>query len=286
MADLAPFCTYGGDEPSQPLIISVPHAGRHYPDAMTAMLRLRQTQLLPLEDRYADRLAAAAFAEGLAGIVANTARAWIDLNRDEAECDPALVDLPADSAPLLSAKLRGGLGLIPRRIAPFGDIWRHRIAADDLALRIADHHRPYHAALDRMLSAAQAKFGIALLLDVHSMPTLRPSGDDLPPQIVIGDSFGRTAHDRFTACAVMLAAQYGLRVAVNHPYAGGYVLKRHARPGGGRHALQIEIDRSLYLDSTGAQPGSGMVALQRFIAALARALIDEALQTPQAIAAE
>ncbi len=286
MSLIFPFSLFGAADPAHPLIISVPHAGRHYPDAMQLLARLPETRLRPLEDRYADALAATAFAAGIQGIVANTARAWIDLNRSESECDPGFVDLPSGALPLVSAKVRGGLGLIPRRISSGGDIWHRRIGAEDLSARITQHHRPYHQTLGAMLDRARAKFGVAILLDIHSMPTVAQTSDDPGPQIVIGDSFGRTAHDRFTGCAAALAEQHGLRIAINHPYAGGHILQRHARPQQGLHAIQIEIDRSLYLDANYDQPAAGLENMRQFIARLAFALIDEALEQPQAIAAE
>ena len=281
-----PFTRFGPAEPAYPLIISVPHAGRHYPEAMATVARLSQERLRPLEDRYADALASAAFAANIQGIVANTARAWIDLNRSEQECDPGLIDLPANAAPLVSAKVRGGLGLIPRRLSGNGDIWRGRIALNDVTARIAEHHRPYHHALDQMLTHAHRRFGVAILLDIHSMPKIHENGNGAQPQIVIGDSFGRTAHDRFTARAVAVAEQHGFSAAVNHPYAGGHILQRHARPQQSRHALQIEVDRSLYLDVAYDRPDNRLQTVQQFIAGLAFALIEEALDSPLAIAAE
>lgn len=281
-----PFSIFGADDPAHSLIISIPHAGRHYPGNMSHLARLSAEQLRPLEDRYADALAETAFARGVQGIIANTARAWIDLNRSEQECDPGLIDLPAGAVPLVSAKVRGGLGLIPRRIASGGDIWYRRIAVDDLNQRIAMHHRPYHVALAAMLERARARFGTAILLDIHSMPKPPAHNDGPAAQIVIGDSFGRTANDCFTARATALAQQHGFVTAVNHPYAGGHILQRHARPQRGIHALQLEFDRSLYLDDAYDQPSAGIEKIRAFVAALAFALIDEAREQPQAIAAE
>lgn len=286
MPSLPPFSLFGAADPAYPVVISVPHAGRHYPDAMKLSARLPEGRLRPLEDRYADALADGAFAAGVQGIVANTARAWIDLNRSENEIDPGLIDLPAGALPLVSAKVRGGLGLIPRRISSGGDIWHHRITADDLSERIAQHHRPYHQALGAMLARTRAKFGVAILLDIHSMPTLPETSDGPGAQIVIGDSFGRTADDRFTGCAAALAEQFGLNTAINHPYAGGHILAHHARPQRGLHAIQIEIDRSLYLDAQYHRPAAHLEAMRKFIARLTFALINEALEYPQAIAAE
>lgn len=283
---VAPFSLFGPVEPVWPLVISVPHAGRCYPEIMMTAARLSTAMLRPLEDRFADALVGQAIADGVQAVVANTARAWIDLNRSELECDPALIDLPGGITPLLSAKVRGGLGLIPRRIASGGDVWHQRIESADLIERIERHHRPYHQALDGLLSAVWRRFGTAILLDVHSMPTLPASDSGAGVHIVIGDDFGRAAHDRFTARAKAAAEQHGLDAAINHPYAGGHILRKHSRPHRGRHAIQIEIDRSLYLDSAGEPRPADVEAVGRFVARLAFALIEEAREQPLAVAAE
>jgi N-formylglutamate amidohydrolase len=286
MSDSPAFSQFGAVSPCSPIVMSVPHAGRHYPAAMAAMARLGTARLQVLEDRHADQLVTLALATGRSAIIAHTARAWIDLNRDEREFDPLLIAAPLDHPPLVSAKVRGGLGVIPRRIAQGGDIWRCRIAPSDLGARITRHHRPYHDALHTMFLRARARFGIAILVDVHSMPPL-PEQDGTPSaQIIVGDRFGKSSHDRFPACVQALAQDHGLVTATNHPYAGGYILDRHAQPGGNIHAIQIEIDRRLYLDPAFDQPGPGLIHMQNFIARLATTLEDEALGGRVATAAE
>ncbi len=280
------FTQFGADDPRSPVILSVPHAGRHYPAAMAASARLGPERLRTLEDRHADQLVTMALAKGRSGIIAHTARAWIDLNRDEREFDPLLIAAPHDLAPMISAKVRGGLGIIPRRIAQGGDIWRHRIDADDLATRIAVHHRPYHDALAALLLRARARFGIAILIDIHSMPPLPQSDSKPSAQIIVGDRFGKSSHDRFPACVHALGQDYDLVTATNHPYAGGYILDRHANPFSNIHAVQIEVDRCLYLDATLDEPGPGLPRVQTFIAQLADALADEAMGRALATAAE
>lgn len=285
MAEDAPFRFSRRNAADVPLLMSVPHAGQNYPPAMRLTSRLTDAQLRLLEDRHADQLVALSLAAGVPAIVATTARAWIDLNRSEQECDPGFVELPTGMTPVISSKVSGGLGLIPRRLGG-RDIWRRRIEADDLAARIADHHRPYHAAVAEHLRRARARFAHVVLLDVHSMPTLSGNGTEQPGQIIVGDSFGRSAHDRFTHCAAEVIAAHGFRPAINHPYAGGHILSRHSRPDGGIHALQIEVDRSLYLDEAGDRTGAGLAPVQRMIAALVAALIAEASGSTMAIAAE
>lgn len=243
-------------------------------------------ELLPLEDRYADLLADMAIAQGTQALIARVPRLWIDLNRDVREYDPAMVDGALDLPSVMSAKVRGGLGLIPRKIARGGDIWRAKLDAEEVAERIAAFHQPYHAQLAAMLKAAQAKFGVAVLIDIHSMPPLVDRTGEGAPQIVIGDRFGKSADGRFTACALAYVEDQGFAASVNSPYAGGHILERHGAPVRGIHALQLEVDRRLYLDYTLARAGPGLGAMQALINDLVQVLAEEASRTSYAIAAE
>lgn len=281
-----PFHRIGPTRLRSPVILSVPHAGRAYPAAMTAMLRVPARAVEGLEDRHADMLAEEAAAGGVAGLVATVPRAWIDLNRSEREIDPEMIEPPLRGTALIqSAKVRGGLGLIPRRLHPHGDIWQGRLAVDALTARIHRVHRPYHDALAALLAQARTRFGAAVLLDLHSMPPLRSQNGD-PARIVIGDRFGRAAASRITARATAAARDAGFAVAVNAPYAGGYILERHGAPAQAVHAIQVEIDRSLYLAPGLRDPGEGVARLAMFVTGLAAALADEILSWPLAIAAE
>lgn len=275
------FDRYGGDVPASPVVLSVPHAGRDYPLALRAALRVPLAALRVLEDRHVDAVALAAHGRETM-LVQRRARAWIDLNRSERERDPAIDEGAAWTAPpLVSAKLRGGLGLVPRRVAGAGELWRRRLDAHDVAARIRDDHRPYHAALAQALAAARARFGAAVLLDVHSMP---PLGADRA-RIVIGDRFGHAAAGRLVAVVEAATAAAGIAAALNAPYAGGHILHTHGQPAGGVHAIQIEFDRTLYLDPAGDGPGDGMAATARLLRRIIDALADEAA-TGLAIAAE
>ncbi len=281
MAHSPSFDIHGPLTPVNPVILSVPHGGRDYPLALRAALRVPVEALLPLEDRHVDTLALQALG-GETMLVQRRARAWIDLNRAENERDPH-IDGGADrrSLGLQSAKVRGGIGLIPRRIASAGEIWRRKLDAEEVMARIAHDHRPYHAALGAALSSARTRFGVAVLLDVHSMPALASGA-----QIVLGDRFARSAGGRFVHRieAEVLAA--GLSCAINTPYAGGHILNLHGRPDRGVHAVQIEFDRTLYLDGTGVQPGEGMTAMVTLLRNIIAALADEALAVHTPLAAE
>ncbi|MFM7028478.1 MAG: N-formylglutamate amidohydrolase [Chakrabartia sp.] len=267
------FEQFGGCARHFPVILSVPHAGRAYPADLDQICRFPAERLLGLEDRYADLLVNQCRAAGFAGLIAHTPRALIDLNRAEQDMDPGMLCAPmAAPPPQLSAKARGGLGLIPRRTPQLGEIWRHRFHPAEVEGRIARHHRPYHRALTQLLRETEARFGCALLVDVHSMPPLA-QGPALPaPDIVIGDRFGRSATPELMETARAICAAAGHRVAFNAPYAGGHILERHAAPTRQVYALQIEIDRRLYLDAALVEPGVGLAAMASLVHRLCLAL--------------
>ena len=214
-------------------------------------------------------------------LVQQVPRAWIDLNRAETERDPR-IDAGAVASRSPSAKLRSGLGLIPRRAPGVGDIWARRLCDAEARARIDTAHRPYHVALAALLAAARARFGIAILLDVHSMP---PLGDD-QPQVVLGDRFGHAAGARFVHRMEAVLHGAGHRVGINTPYAGGHILERHADPAAGIHGVQLELDRTLYLDARLDRPGAGLAMTARLVRQLIDALHDEALAGSGLLAAE
>ncbi len=280
------FDQHGPTVPQSPIVISVPHAGRDYPRTLGDYTAFRPDQLLPLEDPYVDLLAEPASAHGHRVIIARTPRAWIDLNRGENDLDPAMLQPPRKANGPLSAKARGGLGLIPRRTAGLGDLWHTGLSEAMLEERIALIHRPYHTAIRQAMNAAQRRFGIAILIDLHSMPPLPRTNHENPAKIVIGDRFGRSCHGRFSSRIAALAEQSQIKPAFNIPYAGGYILDQHGQPDADRHAIQIEFDRSLYLDRALQIPGPGLERLQIVFTALANALADEASIVSLPIAAE
>ncbi len=273
------FDLIGDTPPRSPVVLSVPHAGRDYPLPLHSALRVPLRALTGLEDRFVDKVAQAA--RGVETmIVQHTARAWIDLNRAEEDRDPRLDD-GAPGGPV-SSKVRSGLGLVPRRTGTSGELWRHRLSGDEVMARIAGAHRPYHRALGDALAAARERFGVAVLLDIHSMPPIAKSR----ARIVIGDRFGRSAGGRFISRVEGAIESARIQHAMNVPYAGGYILERHGRPGAGVHAIQLEIDRSMYLDPQLDQPGSGFERVVLLLRRIIDALTDEAMGGPAALAAE
>lgn len=277
------FQCFGPESPGSPVVLSAPHAGRDYPLELRAALSAPPSVLTMLEDRHVDALALAARTRETL-LIQRRARAWIDLNRAEHERDPRIDDgAEASLRPLVSAKVRSGLGLVPRRTSLGGHPWRRRFTGEEIARRIAEDHRPYHAALARALAAAKARFGVAVLVDLHSMP---PLTGDAPARVVLGDRFGRAAGGRFLDRLEAELAAAGMPHAMNAPYAGGHILERHGRPAEGIHALQIEIDRTLYLDARLDAPGAGLPAAAALLRRLLDALEDEAVATAHSIAAE
>ena len=231
-----------------PVIVSIPHAGRIYPPEILAAARVGREQLERLEDSWCDLIAGQAADRGATVVQAVWARAVADCNRGEGQMAPGEVALPLRaqfSAP--GRKERAGLGVIPTRLADCGSLWRFPIDRHGLNWRLESFHRPYHVALSRELARARARFGHAVLIDLHSMPAIPAGQPGHGARIVVGDRFGRTADDRITAAVVEEVERLGVSVTRNQPYAGGHIVSAHGRPDRSIHAVQIEIDRSLYL---------------------------------------
>jgi N-formylglutamate amidohydrolase len=267
-----------------PVIVSVPHAGRTYPPEHRAMLRPPVERLVALEDRLVDELAGDLDAPTL---IARLPRAWIDINRHEAEIDPGLVEGTVASRLMLTPKVRSGLGLIPRRLAGIGEIWRGRLPLADVEARLAEVHRPYHALLGELLREATAMHGIAVLLDLHSMPPLPSRNREGTPQVVIGNRFGHSAAAWVTATIAAACARFGVGWRENSPYAGGHIVERHGLPASGMHAVQLELDRSLYLDRSldGCDP-DGLACCRRFLRAVVADLRAGAIERALPLAAD
>lgn len=280
------FDFFGGEIQKAPVLLSVPHAGRDYSADVIARSRVPLTALRRLEDRYADLLITELIQQGYAAIIARIPRAVIDLNRDARDVDGRMVAaLPRGRPKIQSAKQRGGLGLFPRSLPRVGELWREPIAWREAAERIERIHEPYHAAIDHRLVAVRSYFGQAMLIDVHSMPPL-DARDGPRPDIIIGDRFGASASPRFAEVARAVVANQGFVVAINHPYPGYYLAERHGRPAEGRHVLQVEISRDMYLDSALEEVGPGLRSVRTMLAELVSTLADEVIRGIYPIAAE
>ncbi|KRA83066.1 N-formylglutamate amidohydrolase [Altererythrobacter sp. Root672] len=266
--------------PPVPVIIAVPHAGRVYPAEFAENFRHSSQASLRLEDRFADLVAEAVAREtGASLLVAHAPRAMIDLNRAPDDIDWDMVEGEAPVSRTRHAagrRARSGLGLVPRRLPGLGELWKQGMTCEELAARIEQVHQPYHAALSRGLESLRDRWGAALLIDLHSMPPLGPKrGSDAAVDFVIGDRFGASASSSLSAAAFDHFTSIGRRAAHNRPYAGGYVLDRHASPSRGLHALQLEICRATYLDSELREPGPGLEAITNAVSGLIRRLSGE-----------
>jgi len=273
------FSLMGADPSPIPVLIAVPHAGRAYPGSLLERMRNPGFAALRLEDRFVDLLAQKVAREtGAALLIAHAPRAMIDLNRasDDIDWDMFGRRAPEDVGSYTPGRRsRSGLGLIPRRLPGLGELWKRRHEEEELAARISGIHQPYHETLSAALRGLRDRWGAALLLDLHSMPPLVLRGGQAAPEFVLGDRFGVTCHGSLVGSAFSYFSEMRRGVAHNRPYAGGYVLQRHGAPGESLHALQLEIDRSSYLDSRLAEPGRGFAAMAHLLSGLVRRLAGE-----------
>lgn len=276
-----PAFTLTRREPSPiPILIAVPHAGRIYPPSLVERMRSPGDAVLKLEDRYVDLLASAVAREtGATLLVAHAPRAVIDLNRAIEEMDWDMLRKgppPGRRGGRIGRRARSGLGLVPRRLPGLGELWKARMEESELDARIENIHVPYHLAIEDCMRELRSRWGAALLLDMHSMPPLGPRGPGEPaPQFVLGDRFGATCDGALCAAAFDEFNAQRRVAAHNRPYAGGYVLDRHAAPERGLHAMQIEICRSIYLDMRLAEPADQYDAVTMTMVALVRRLAAE-----------
>jgi N-formylglutamate amidohydrolase len=263
-----------------PVLLSVPHSGRDYPGWLVDMASGGRRALVSLEDPLVDRLVWRALQRGVGAVIAQAPRAAIDCNRAEDEIDPSVID-GARRGPI-TARARGGLGIVPARTQQHGYLWRRAISPKQLTDRLDQAHRPYHRAVEEQLGLLVDRFGCALLLDCHSMP---PPPEGVPP-LVFGDCRGRSADSWIGREAMTIAARLGFEAVLNDPFAGGHVTERHGAPALGVHALQIEIDRACYLDEKLEAPGPGFDKTVALIDALASQLGSALLGRRFATAAE
>jgi N-formylglutamate amidohydrolase len=239
-----------------PFVFSSPHSGRHYPKVFLETSRLDERALRRSEDCYVDILFEQVLDLGAPLLLAHAPRAYVDVNREPYELDPRMFDgrLPA-YANTRSMRVAGGLGTIPRIVGEGQDIYRGRIAVEDAMLRIETIHRPYHRALKHLLLRTVEGFGQAMLVDCHSMPSA-----SLGPlehgrvDIVLGDRYGTSCAPRMMDVFQEAFEEAGFVVARNRPYAGGYITEHYGHPRSGIHALQIEINRALYVDEQTVLP--------------------------------
>lgn len=231
------------------LVINSAHSGRDYPARFLGMTRLDALSIRQSEDAFIDEIFGRAPHMGAPMLRAHFPRAYLDVNREPYELDPQMFrDMLPEYCNAASPRVVAGLGTLARIVAENKPIYRDRLALEDAMMRIEGIYKPYHAALQRLLSETLDQFGVALLIDCHSMPRLTRAGDRTPPDIVLGDRYGTTCAPAIIDTAEALFAGAGFKVARNRPYAGGHTTRAYGRPQHGVHALQIEISRHLYMN--------------------------------------
>lgn len=255
-----PYVVFRPDHQTAPLVLSSPHSGRDYGPDFIASSRLDAHGIRRSEDSFVDELFAAAPARGAPLLCALFPRAFVDPNREPYELDPAMFEdhLP-DYVNTDSQRVSSGLGTIARIVANGATIYRDKLCFAEAERRIKAYYHPYHQALEGLIAETFDRFGCAILLDCHSMPSIGGPQDRDPGSkrvdFVLGDRHGTSCHPSITASVARLLDDMGYVVQINDPYAGGYTTLHYGRPQKGVHSLQIEINRALYMDERAFEHG-------------------------------
>ncbi len=256
-----------------PMVVASPHSGALYPAAFLSQAAVSLAALRRAEDAFVDELFAAAPSLGMPLLAARFPRSFVDANREPYELDPGMFEGPLPR-PLnhRTTRVAAGLGMIPRVAASGEAIYRGRVPANEIEQRLEACWRPYHTALSSLVEQTYSLFGAALLLDAHSMPStasgLGPREREHRIDVVLGDNHGESCAAELIECAERFLVRRGLRVVRNQPYAGGFTTQRYGRPRLGRHALQIEINRALYMDEARHEKVAGFRSMQQLMTAL------------------
>ncbi|MEM6463068.1 MAG: N-formylglutamate amidohydrolase [Pseudomonadota bacterium] len=251
-------------EQTVPFVFNSPHSGREYPEAFLAASRLDRHSIRRSEDYYVDQLFDAAPRIGAPLLAAHFPRAFIDVNREPYELDPRMFDGQVPSyINANSMRVAGGLGTIPRLVAENMEIYGEPLDLGEGLQRIDRYYRPYHDRLRGLLVKTHSRFGYAVLVDCHSMPANAQTGSRDRPDFVIGDRYGTSAAEALSRLAVSILQDLGYTVSRNKPYAGGFITEHYGRPARGLHAIQIEINRGLYVNEQSLEKTSGFDGLER-----------------------
>src|SRR5712671_882025 len=254
-----------------PVVFNSPHSGNIYPRAFLAAARLDIAQLRKSEDSFVDALFLGVVQRGFPLMRAHFPRCYVDVNREPYELDPRMFDgrLPS-FANTRSMRVAGGLGTVARVVGDAQEIYHQRIPVDDALRRIEGLYKPYHRALRRLVTRVHRDFSAAILVDCHSMPSIAGNRDERPrADIVLGDRYG-------TSCVPIVAEvtdatfrDLGYAVSRNKPYAGGFITEHYGNPPAGLHAIQLEINRALYMDERQFEPIASFGRLAADLEALA-----------------
>lgn len=274
-----PFTIAQPQVQSAPFVLSSPHSGRKYPQAFLDASALDPISLRRSEDSFVDEIFADAPRLGLPLLCAEFPRAFLDVNREAYELDPAMFEdkLPR-FANTRSRRVASGLGTVARIVSDGRDIYRHKLTLGDVLERIDRLHHPYHRALGNLLNTTRSRFGAACLIDCHSMPSaLSSSGYGgrarQRADIILGNRHGTSCSPVIMEEAERVLKSCGYKVTRNEPFAGGYCTQHFGRPRAGYHSLQIEISRALYMDEETMERGPGLTQLRRDMGLLTQSFI-------------
>ncbi len=241
------------DQPAKlqhPFVFNSPHSGRTYPDSFISSSALDAQALRKSEDAYVEELFSSVSAIGAPLLHAHFPRAYLDVNREPYELDPELfTEVLPDYANTRSMRVIGGLGTIARIVTETEEIYKKPLSLKEALERIDSLYMPYHKALGTLISNSLHQFDMAILIDCHSMPSVPPNyPKELRPDFVLGDRFGSSCSSTLTQFIEKQLTDMGYLVSINKPYAGGYITEAYGKPTENVHALQLEINRALYMD--------------------------------------
>jgi N-formylglutamate amidohydrolase len=280
-----PFEILEPEELSSPLVFSSPHSGSVYPEAFLNQARLDSFGLRRSEDAYVDSLFSIAKDIGAPMLRAHFPRAYLDVNREPYELDQRMFDAPLpEFVNTRSLRVAAGLGTIPRVVADAREIYARPLRVDEALDRIEALYKPYHAALRQLMERAQEKFGVAFLIDCHSMPSAfaRDSAtvggrNKQPIDFVIGDRFGASCCQSLIATIEGRLRHYEYVVQRNRPYAGGFITEHYGKPAKGWHAVQVEVSRNLYMDEATLERNEHFETITSHLSEVVRDLAREIL---------
>ncbi|WP_072640571.1 N-formylglutamate amidohydrolase [Rhizobium leguminosarum] len=273
-----------------PFVYNSPHSGRIYPPEFIAQSRLEGIAIRRSEDHYVDELFGSAVSLGAPLLAANFPRAYLDVNREPYELDPRMFDgLLPPYANVNSLRVAGGLGTIPRIVAENMEIYARRLPVQEGLDRVEAVYKPYHAALRRLIARTHVQFGFGVLIDCHSMPgNVRVAGSTARPDFIIGDRYGTSASAELSRAAIAILEEMGFAALRNKPYAGGFITEHYGRPSRGLHALQIEVNRAIYVDELTLEKRDDFAAVADAVADFMQQMADyvEKFAGERALAAE
>lgn len=261
------------------ILFASPHSGNIYPQAFRDTSIVSAAQLRRNEDMFVDRLVAGAVGAGAPLLSARFPRCYVDVNRAPDELPQAWSPTPIKE----TARAQAGIGVVPTHMGERSPIYRNPPSRADAQARLTQLYHPYHDALSALITEAQDEFGQALLIDCHSMPGFAPMGSRRP-DIILGDRFGRSCHPETLFTLRQTLQSEGFSVAVNYPYAGGYVTEHYGRPDTGVEVVQIEINRDLYLNPVTLAPKRGYDSVMERMTRIIQQIVD--VRAPSALAAQ